>query len=118
MNSRGFILLDTLVALTIVLFACFHLLPIWVQIANDRQDILKERKAQQILYANLQGYYRAQQFNELVIDESGTGQYKFTLVPSPTKNDFNKGCVSYKNSDNKTVTFCEEIQERTGLYTP
>lgn len=116
MNSRGFILIDTLVALTIVLFACFHLLPLWVQIANDRQDILKERKAQKILYANLQGYYRVQQFDEMVIDKSGTGEYTFTLVPSSTKTNFNKGCVSYKNSDNKAVTICEEIQERTGLY--
>ncbi len=116
MNSKGFFLLDTLVALTIVLFACFQLFPIWMQIYQEREDVLKDRKAQQILYMNLQSYYRMKQVEETVLDENGFVEYVFTIQQSSAEKDYSKGCVSYKDSNQNTITICDEVQQRSGVY--
>jgi len=116
MNNKGYALLDTLAALSIMLFISLALLPIWWKIENDRLDIRKQMKAQHVLYENLQMYYTTGNYEEMVKDPVSNSIFFTAINVWNTETAFLKGCVTYENSRNETMEICDVIKEREGLY--
>ncbi len=116
LNSRGYMLADTLVALSIILFVCVSLLPIWQQLDNDRKDLQKHLRANHILYENLQKYTLMQSFPHDLFDPTFACRFTTTIQPLETNVQYVKGCVSYKNSQQKQISICDVVKNREGLY--
>ncbi|MGM9926237.1 MAG: hypothetical protein ACI35R_18470 [Bacillus sp. (in: firmicutes)] len=115
-SSRGYILLDTLGALSIVLFVCMTLLPIFLKLENDRGDLLKETKAHHLLYENLQRYSVQQEFASTEIGPMSSSGFEINIQPFERNGLYMEGCVTYRNSQKKQITICDVVKARTGFY--
>ena len=115
-KSNGFILLETLLALNVMVLICLTLLPMWKKVEDGRSDINKQLKASHILYENLQHYYNSGDIEEVVIDKVTETTYITKITLSDIGNMYMEGCVSYWNSKEEEIEICDVIQARTRFY--
>lgn len=116
MNSKGYILLDTLGALSIILFVCISLLPLLFKVENDRQDLRKELEAHHLLYENLQRYTLQQEIATVTSSKVHPGSFKATFQPFEMNGLYVKGCVSYQNSRENQISICDVVKATAGVY--
>ncbi|MEH6940378.1 competence type IV pilus minor pilin ComGE [Bacillus sp. JJ722] len=117
MNSKGYILLDVLGALSIVLFVCIALLPLLFKMENDRQDLREELEAHHILYENLQRYTLQQEIASVTMIKVHSGSFRMTIQPFEINGLYVKGCVSYQDSREEQISICDVVKARAGIYT-
>lgn len=108
-NTRGYILLDTLGAISIVFFVALFLLPIFIQLQEDRKAIEMELKAQHFLYEKLQQYTLQTTSNSFTNPQN---QFHYTIHPFEINDLYMKGCVSFETSRKKTITFCDVVKAK------
>lgn len=117
LKSNGYILLDTIATLSIIFFVCMSLVPIWLKIENDRDDIQRQIKAHHVLYENLQRYILAEELKMVVQDATFSSQFLTSITPLDTNPSYVKGCVTYQNSRKEKIVICDVAKKRTGIYT-
>lgn len=116
MNNNGYVLMDALAALSVMVFISLSLFPILWKIEHDRLDVRKSLKAQHVLYENLQSYYATGNYEPLIEDPTSSGRYYTVLRSFEDDTAFMKGCVTYENSRKKEMEFCDIIKAREWIY--
>ncbi|MGN1400708.1 MAG: hypothetical protein ACI4XL_04325 [Bacillus sp. (in: firmicutes)] len=113
LNCKGYVWLDALAALSVMLFACMALLPIWIELERNRQDLERENSAYNLLYDNLQKFSHGSELAEKTIIRKTA--YMTTVKPG-RKGRYALVCVKYINSRKKEVSVCEKGHGPIGLH--
>lgn len=110
MNNKGYVLVDALAGLSVMLLISLSLFPIWWKVEHDRLDVRKSLKARHVLYENLQSYYATGNYEPMLVDPASNGRYYTALHALGDDTAFMKGCVTYENSRKKAVEVCDIIK--------
>ena len=116
MNNKGYVLMDALAGLSVMLFIGLSLFPIWWKIEHDRLDVRKSLKAQHVLYENLHLYYVTGNYEPWIEDSVSEGRYYTVLHSLGEDTAFMKGCVTYENSRKKEMEVCDVIKAGEWIY--
>lgn len=109
-------MLDALASLSILLFICIVLLPLWTRMENDRQDLLRHTKAHHVLYQNLERYSHSAEIEESIYDTTTKSSFVTTIEPLEHNLVYVEGCVTYKNSKKKNISVCDVTREGAWFY--
>lgn len=116
MNNKGYVLLDALAALSVMLLISLSLFPIWWKVENERLDVRKALKAQHVLYENLQSYYATGKYEPELEDPGSKGYYYTVLHALGNDTAFLEGCVTYENSRKEEMEICDIIKAGDWIY--
>ena len=109
-TEKGYVLLDSLAAFSIILFASLVLLPLFIHIETDRLDVRREIKAYHILFEDLERHLHGAPIEENKRVKELAGTFTTSIRPHPIKPDYMEGCVSYENSKKHNMSVCEIIK--------
>ena len=109
-TEKGYVLLDSLAAFSIILFASLVLLPLFIHIEMDRLDVRREIKAYHILFEDLERHLHGAPIEENKRVKELAGTFITSIKPHPIKPEYMEGCVSYENSKKQNKSVCEIVK--------
>ncbi|MFS0780941.1 hypothetical protein [Bacillus sp. 1P06AnD] len=114
MNTKGFILLDTLGALSVTLLVCLFLLSSAITLQRERQNGELQLKANHYLYEKLEANVDANGQPDV---RKRDARLTFAIQASKGNPLYKEGCVRYKDNKGRKQEICDLFaKEPSGFH--
>ncbi|WP_409301654.1 hypothetical protein [Peribacillus sp. SCS-155] len=108
-RSEGYIYFELLASFFVCCFIAFSILPIFIKMETDRQNVRLRMEAKHLLYLELEGYMR----QEFIFDQKtitkNSREYQMVWRSADPSIKFMEGCVRYRNAVDKEVEVCDYV---------
>ncbi|WP_374721562.1 hypothetical protein [Peribacillus tepidiphilus] len=105
MNTKGSILVDVFGALAPCFLLVFLLVPMLVNLKQERQNVLYKIMANHLLYEQLQKEDLQSIATKQILHEGKI--YTFSISNHETNPSWQKGCIQYTDAKNRVQEICD-----------
>jgi len=104
-NDRGFTLLETMAALSILMVCTSFIIPIYMQTIEERKEIKKEENALTIMNQALNEWSIDNQKRPEMMEQSGE---RYMLTWDDIENDHIRLCLQWQVTSKRKQSICAE----------